>query len=392
MDQVFLHRPISDWIAAGCAFLFAVFVFPMFRAVLKRRFKETDGGGKSWRALIARLNNRWLRLTTITLAIAVGALFLNPDQRLAHVIKYAAIVMLAIQFMRLIPGVVDWAFERLTPADSPETERAAFRTTLAGLRWVVLLLLFSTIVLIALQNMGVDVTAMVAGLGIGGIAIALAVQNTLGDLFASLTIALDKPFVVGDFIVVGDEAGNVENVGLKTTRVRSLSGEQLVFSNSDLLASRIRNFKRMYERRVVLPIGVPYSTSPETLEQIPGIVRDAVQHSANTRFDRCLFKAFGESSFDFEAVYFVLSPEFNDYVAAQHIIMVRIVREFNARNIGFAFPTRTLEVAGMNSLLSSLRAQSGPSDAPPSSPTSPAEHRAPSKSGISQHGDTGADA
>jgi small-conductance mechanosensitive channel len=169
-------------------------------------------------------------------------------------------------------------------------EDPAGATTLTALTVLARIGLWAALLLLALDNVGIDITTLVAGLGIGGVAIALATQNILGDLFASLSIVLDKPFVVGDFIIVGDLLGTVEHVGLKTTRVRSLSGEQLVFSNADLLGSRIRNYKRMAERRIVFSLGVTYQTSEEQLASIPGMLRGIIAAEPGVRFDRAHFK------------------------------------------------------------------------------------------------------
>jgi len=188
----------------------------------------------------------------------------------------------------------------------------------------------------------VDVTALVAGLGVGGIAVALAVQNILGDLFASFSIVLDRPFVMGDFIIVGDYMGTVEHVGLKTTRIRSLSGEQLVFSNTDLLGSRIRNYKRMAERRVVFSLGVLYQTSPEQLEKIPQMIREIVEAQTPVRFDRAHFKEYGASSLNFEVVYYILDPDYNRYMDIQQAVNLEIYRRFDEEGIEFAYPTQTL--------------------------------------------------
>ncbi|MGE3526922.1 MAG: mechanosensitive ion channel family protein, partial [Gemmatimonadales bacterium] len=184
-----------------------------------------------------------------------------------------------------------------------------------------------------------------AGLGVGGVAVALALQKILGDLFASLAIVLDKPFVLGDFIIVDDYLGSIENIGLKTTRVRSLSGEQLVFSNSDLLGSRIRNYGRMFERRVVFSIGVIYQTTKEQLQAIPGIIRTAIEAQDKTRFDRSHFQKYGDFSLDFETVYYVKSPDYNIYMDIQQAINLQIFEEFGKRGIEFAYPTQTLFVS-----------------------------------------------
>ncbi|MGE0526421.1 MAG: mechanosensitive ion channel family protein [Bdellovibrionales bacterium] len=200
------------------------------------------------------------------------------------------------------------------------------------------------LVLIGLSNLGVDIGALIAGLGVGGIAVALAAQNVLGDLLASLSIVLDKPFVVGDFIVVGNEMGTVETIGLKTTRVRSLSGEELIFSNKDLLESRVRNFKRMWKRRVVQQFGVTYSTPPEKLEQIPGWVKEFVGKYPKLNFDRCHFAKYGGSSLDFELVFWVEDPDYNLYMDFQQGLLLDILRKFEAEAIEFAFPTQTLYI------------------------------------------------
>ncbi len=214
-----------------------------------------------------------------------------------------------------------------------------------GMSFVARLIIWSLAAVLVIDNLGYDVTALVAGLGIGGVAIALAVQNILGDLFASLSIVLDKPFVVRDFIIVDDHLGEVEKIGIKTTRLRSLSGEQLIFSNSDLLNSRIRNFKRMYERRVPFTFGVIYQTTPEQLEAIPPLVKQIVAAIDKTRFDRAHFKGFGESSYDFEVVYYVQSPDYNIYMDIQQAINLALCRGFLERGIEFAYPTRTLHIS-----------------------------------------------
>jgi len=218
-------------------------------------------------------------------------------------------------------------------------------TTMQGLGFLARLVLGSVVVLVGLDHFGVNITAMVAGLGVGGVAVALAVQNVLGDLFASLSIVLDKPFVVGDFIVVGEQRGTVERVGLKTTRVRSLSGEQLVFSNSDLLSSRIQNFKRMDERRVSFRIGVTYQTPRSALESIPGTIRQIIESIDRTRFDRAHFASYGDFALLFEIVYYVLDSDYNVYMDVQQTINLRIHEAFEKDGIEFAYPTQRLYVS-----------------------------------------------
>ncbi|WP_244648037.1 MULTISPECIES: mechanosensitive ion channel family protein [unclassified Lentimonas] len=228
--------------------------------------------------------------------------------------------------------------------DARREDNPAAVSVVHGLSFLVRLLIWSLAFLLVVDNLGYDVTALVAGLGISGIAVALALQNILGDLFASLSIVLDKPFVIGDFIIVGDLMGVVEKIGLKTTRLRSLSGEQLIFSNNDLLSSRVRNYKRMQERRVPFAFGVLYQTTPEQLESIPPMVRELIESIEGTRFDRAHFKGFGDSSYDFEVVYYVNTSDYAVYMDIQQAINLGICRGFAERNIEFAYPTRTLYV------------------------------------------------
>lgn len=203
-------------------------------------------------------------------------------------------------------------------------------------------LIWSLVLLLTLDNLGVNITALVAGLGIGGIAVALAVQNILGDLLASLTITLDRPFVVGDFITVGEFMGSVEQIGVKSVRLRSLSGEQIIMPNADLIGSRVRNFGRMVERRVVFKIGVTYETPREKLQRIPAMIRGFVEAQQPVRFDRCHLSNFGASALEFEAVFFVLTPDFNRYMDIQQAINFAILEAFETEAIEFAYPTQKL--------------------------------------------------
>ncbi|WKN32952.1 mechanosensitive ion channel family protein [Porifericola rhodea] len=198
--------------------------------------------------------------------------------------------------------------------------------------------------LVLLDNIGVDVTAMIAGLGIGGIAIALAAQNILGDLFNYFVIFFDRPFEIGDFIIIDNKMGVVEYIGIKTTRVKSLTGEQLVFSNSDLTGSRIHNYKRMERRRIAFKIGVTYQTSLEQVKQIPKVLQEAVESQEKTQFDRAHFMSYGESSLDFEVVYYVLTSDYNQYMDIQQGINLHIFAAFEKMGVEFAYPTRTLFV------------------------------------------------
>ena len=237
-------------------------------------------------------------------------------------------------------------------------------TSTAALGFIVRVVVWAVFVLMILDNLGFNITTLVASLGIGGIAVALAVQNILGDLFASLSIVLDKPFVIGDFIVVGDSLGTVEYVGLKTTRVRSLSGEQIIFSNADLLNSRIHNLRRMETRRIVFSVGVTYGTSEELLRTLPGEIAQIVKAQERVTFDRAHFKGFGASSLDIEVVYIVNSSEYGVYMDVQQEIYLQIYRRFGELGADFAFPTQTLHVVGLDARSDGDTPDSARPDAP----------------------------
>lgn len=279
-------------------------------------------------------------LYLLIVSVFAGALWVKLEPDVRSVILHVVIVATLIQGgIWVSTGLQIWLQHyRETEADG------ASRTTMNALSFLARLVLWTTILLLVLDNLGVDVTALVAGMGIGGIAIALAVQNILSDLFASLSIVLDKPFVNGDFVVVGDMAGSVEYIGIKTTRIRSISGEQLVFSNADLLGSRIRNFGRMNERRVVFSLGVTYQTSAEKLEEVPQLIQTAVESQERVRFDRSHFASYGDSSLNFETVYYVESSDYTTHMDILQAVNLAIYRSFADEGIEFAYPTQTLFV------------------------------------------------
>jgi small-conductance mechanosensitive channel len=223
-------------------------------------------------------------------------------------------------------------------------ENQSSKASLIILGYLGKLLLWSIVVLVALDNLGINITALIAGLGVGGIAVALAVQSLLADVLASLSIVFDKPFVIGDFIVVEDFLGTVEYIGLKTTRIHSLSGEQIIISNNDLLRCRIRNYKRMTERRVVFHVGVTYETPHDKLSRINTMIREIIETKEDVRFDRVHFKEYGDWSLNFEVVYFVLKPDYNLYMDIQQAINLDLFQKCEKEGIEFAYPTNKVKI------------------------------------------------
>lgn len=209
-----------------------------------------------------------------------------------------------------------------------------------GAVWVV-------VVLAVLSNLGVNITAFVASLGIGGIAVALAVQNILSDLFASLAIAVDKPFEVGDSITVGDVTGTVERVGLKTTRIRSLGGEQIVMSNAELLKRTVANFKRLQTRRVLFSFGITYDATADEVAGVPPLVQQLIEADPLLEYVRAHFKGFGQNALNFEVVYRVKDPSYDVYMDRQQALNLALMRALQARGLNFAYVSNTLQVVGL---------------------------------------------
>ena len=276
-------------------------------------------------------------------AVLIGVQTLILPAKLEQRLSQAMVVIIGIQVAIWINRGINMWMEKLVDPDahSDLRNRATTTTMIFLLRLVVML----TILLTVLANIGVNITAFVASLGIGGVAIALALQTILSDLFASLSIGLDKPFEVGDFIVVDDLQGTVEYIGIKTTRLRSISGEQLIRSNTELLKSAIRNYKRMSERRVLFTFGVTHQTSGEKITELTQAIRKIISAIAVTRFDRAHFVRIGESSLDFEVVYYLQSSEYSVYMDTQQRINLELMKACAQRDIAFAHPTTTLHVA-----------------------------------------------
>lgn len=279
----------------------------------------------------------------LVVAAAAGAMAFGVEGRVAAAVQKVVTIAFFWQAgLWVSTALVAWLDHRRKVTLD---EDKAVAGSIGIIRFVARLAVWAMVLLLTLDNLGVDITALVAGLGIGGIAVALALQNVLGDLLASLSIALDQPFVIGDFVIVGEHMGTVEYIGIKSTRLRSLTGEQIVMSNADLLSSRLRNYGRMYERRVVFTLGVTYETPRDKLRRIAPLLREIVEAQDGVRFDRAHFAKYGPYSLDFEIVYHVLSPDFARYMDAQQAINFRIHEAFEALGVEFAYPTQTLRVA-----------------------------------------------
>jgi small-conductance mechanosensitive channel len=337
--------PLYDLMVAGTVFLLVLVALLFLKALVLRQLRRlAESGRLRFLSYPEQLVMATRLPFMLGIAILAGVSQLRLPAQQEKLLQYAWMIVLILQIAlwanRMVSILVERAFQRsreLNPS-------GATHLMVAGL--VARIVLWSIAVLVTLDNLGFNITTLMASLGIGGIAVALAVQNILGDVFSSVSIALDKPFVIGDFIVVDTFMGTVEYIGLKTTRIRSLGGEQIIFSNTELLKNRIRNYKRMQERRVQFEFGIAYETSLENIERIPKMVEEIVSsHQLDTRFDRAHFKSYGDSALQFEAVYYVLTADYNKYMDIQQTINLTLLKRFREYGIGFAYPTRTLYLA-----------------------------------------------
>lgn len=305
--------------------------------------------GRDWRdahtfgAIAGRAVGRIKTLFLLIASLAIAARYTEPPAPMGAILGTLLLIAGVIQAAVLAREILVSLIKRQAARGGEDASN--LRSAISILGWFVNVVVWSVALLVVFDNLGVDVTALIAGLGVGGIAIGLAAQGIFADLFSALSILFDKPFRKGDLIIFNDVIGEVEEIGLKTTRVRALSGEQVVISNTNLLDAEIHNYERLQERRVVMTIGVTYQTAPEHLDAIPGWIREEFDEIEKARFDRAHFAEFAGSSLDFEIVFHVLARDYDTMMDMRHAVNTRIYRRFLKEGVDFAYPTRTLQLA-----------------------------------------------
>jgi small-conductance mechanosensitive channel len=333
---------LMQWATASATALFVILVARVAKSLLhKRVVRLAERTRTRWDDIVVSVleNTKWF--SYIALGVYLGSLVLNLGEPYRTYVRIGASLMLLVQIgiwlqtaLKLVLG--NWR--------SKHVEKPGQTTMAAGIGFVLSMLLWTLICLMALSNMGIEITALIAGLGMGGIAAALAIQSVLGDIFASLSIYFDRPFDIGDVIVVDGMTGTVERIGMRSTRVRALEGEELVYSNRNLVESRIRNFKRMRERRVEARVGVEYGLPFSKIEQIPKILREAIEEQKDLRFDRAHLKELGDSSLLFEYCYWVPNGDYKCFMDRQQAIHFAILKRFEQASIDLAFHTQTVRI------------------------------------------------
>jgi small-conductance mechanosensitive channel len=332
--SVYYGNTLLAWAQATVQFAVWFTVLPLARRFIARRVRKRAADHPIGFLLLLRaLLDRTTRLFMLAVAIYLAMRWLKVPAGVERWVGTAILVVVWWQVALWLTAAVRHLIDTRRGQAVAGAEGAA---TLNILRFVGVMIVWVVAFLMLLANLGIEVGPLLAGLGIGGVAIALAVQNVLGDLLASLSIALDKPFRVGDFLVLGEEKGTVEQIGIKSTRLRSLSGEQIVVSNGDLLKSRVRNYGLLYERRIAFNVSIVYDTPRERLREIPSLIEAAIRAQPKTRFDRAHLASFGDFALIFEAVYFVLDAEYNRYMDIQQAINLQLIEHFDARDIVIA--------------------------------------------------------
>ena len=343
-DRMLFGNPVSDWLIAAGILVAAFALIRIFKGPVVKRL------------------DRWSKKTTNTLddflvlaiekdvipflyfAALFGALgFLSFSTRTTHVIRVAMMFVTTFFVLRLISSAIQYSIVAfLSRQENSDTKQKQAR----GLMIILKVTIWILGMVFLIDNLGYNVTTIITGMGIGGIAIALAAQAILGDLFSYFVIFFDRPFEIGDFIIVDDKTiGSIEYIGVKTTRIRAISGEQIICGNKNLTDSRVHNYKRMLRRRVVFSLGVTYQTTPDKMRKIPGMIRDIISAQEHATFDRSHFSAFGDFSLNFETVYFIETADYNLFMDTQQKIYLELLEKFNQENIEFAYPTQTLFAA-----------------------------------------------
>jgi small-conductance mechanosensitive channel len=342
-----LGNTVLEYGISLCIFIGLLIVVLIIHKILIRRLKKLTASTENILddTLITLIKKNLIPLLYFG-AFYLAALYLKYSPAIKKILNIIGIGLFAVLIIRFSIAIIRYILKNYFIKKEPDPAKVA---TIKALFPVLNIVIWGIGIIFLLDNMGFNISAVVTGLGIGGVAIALAAQSVLGDLFSYFCILFDRPFSLGDFIIIGDFLGVVEHIGIKTTRIRSLSGELLVFSNTELTGTPIRNYKHMKERRVVFKFGVTYETPNELLEKIPSITKNIIGKIELTRFDRTHFSKFGDFSLDYEVVYYVETPDYNKYMDIQETINLNLKNELTNLGVDFAYPTQLLYVENTKS-------------------------------------------
>jgi len=349
LKALLLGIPPTEWLLAGIVGVVVWAALWILRDLIASHYRKySSARNPTLIRLLAYLIGNTTQIFFLAVALDVVQEILTLPDRVQHLASNTVMILILIQVGLWAGRAVRFYLEM------KELERGAdrvFAGSLDIISFVARILIWALLILLALDNLGVNITALLAGLGVGGVAVALALQNVLGDLFASLSIALDKPFVIGDNLTIDAFVGKVEHIGIKTTRLRSESGEQIILSNADILKSRVRNFGRLAQQRILATIRLTYDTPSDKLKALPKLLENIVREHAQARFERCHLKSLGESSFQFELSYFVQQPSVNPMLDLQQAVNFRIIDELRRLGVDFAYPAQLVLIDGQRPAL-----------------------------------------
>lgn len=341
LDAVFLGNTGHDYFVAILLFVAGLIALKVTQYLILNRLADFSRRTKT------DLDDTFIEIVRsvhppfyafVAFYIALQVLYVHP--LLETTLNTILLIWVVYQVINAVQRLIDYAVRRSVTYETEEAARSAARFISGLSKWI----LWVLGILLVLSNLGVNVTSILAGLGIGGVAVAFALQNILGDLFSSFAIYFDKPFIVGDVIKVGDFIGEVQKIGIKTTRVKALQGEEVIFSNNQLTSDVVQNFGRIQERRSVFTLGVEYDTAQEKLERIPEIIESIITEKENTSFDRSHFTEFGESALEIETSFYILHSDYKKYMDVLQSVKLDIRQRLNDEGVGFAYPTQTIHV------------------------------------------------
>lgn len=347
LSQVYFGNRLLDYLISLVTLFAGVVAAWVFKKILITRFKKWTAKTETTidDLVVTEFERKIIPLIYFAaLYFSISGLALNQMlTKGVSILSLTLITFLGASFITTIAGLILKVYwSRIRQDSSQDFVLTAVIKTVQFIIWGLAIIVF-------LDNLGIEITALIAGLGIGGVAVAFAAQAVLADIFSYFTIFFDRPFENGDFIIIDDYMGTVEHIGIRTTRLRSLTGEQLIFSNNDLTSSRVRNYKRMQNRRIVFSIRVPYETGLEHLKEIPQIIKSIIEAIDTATFERAHFFSYGDFSLNFEIVYYVIGSDYTKYMDIQQKINYALKEEFDKLGIVFAYPTQTLYIAKSDS-------------------------------------------
>ncbi|MGM0500130.1 MAG: mechanosensitive ion channel family protein [Bacillota bacterium] len=352
LTTIFLNNSIANYILAFSFLIivyFAVRIFDKFLLekmdILIKKFSQ------SFSRFVKKIIKKRIYPLLYLLAIYLAFRQLTTISKLDSFVNFILLILTVVFVVLSLIDIINYSIKKYwAKKERNEEHLKVLNVTL----FLIKILVWTIALIFVMDNLDIQITGLLTGLGISGIAIAFAAQSILNDLFNYFTIFFDKPFDIGDFIITGEYRGTIEHIGVKTTRIRSLSGEQLIISNTDLVNSRINNYKRMQQRRINFSFGLTYDTSLEKLKKVPEIVEEIIKSVDKTEFDRAHFAEYAASSLLFQVVYYVKDSDYKVYMGIQQQINFKLKEKIEELGLSFAFPTQTIHFADQKNHSSEL--------------------------------------